>query len=337
MERRPSRRIIMARNNVSNELDGLIDAALEKSIVPYIEGIASVIEGKPNSKAWHDFEVITTNAIFFALLAGIAEVLDTVDLEEVIGKVAYAKDEWDLETVDYFFEAAPFEEAINLFDERIPRLRQNLEPVLEIAKNKAKSITLNERQSVFDNSTDAVSEMLDKQFWVTGADDKQTIDLKELIANAMRGVSEDTPATLPAFLKEAMKTAPQLPAHRLSTVYRTNLSQAFNEGHMSSMRSPDVKQVAPLARLVEINDSRSREHHAAMNGYINTIEQFDALQLTPPNGYNCRGTVVVVSWPEAERLGIATDGIIDFKALESYNGERQGYIDRGEYPDPGFV
>ena len=46
---------------------------------------------------------------------------------------------------------------------------------------------------------------------------------------------------------------------------------------------------------------------------------------------------MVVSWPDAERLGIATDGIIDYKALESYNGARQGYIDRGEYPDPGFA
>ena len=90
MGRRTRRQIIMARNNVSRELDDLVDAALEESIVPYIEGIASVIEGKPNSKAWHDFEVITTNAMFLALLVGIAEVMDSVDLETEVEKVAYA-------------------------------------------------------------------------------------------------------------------------------------------------------------------------------------------------------------------------------------------------------
>ena len=88
--------------------------------------------------------------------------------------------------------------------------------------------------------------------------------------------------------------------------------------------------------IVEIDDPRSRDHHAAMDGYINFVEYIDQLQLRPPNGYNCRGTVRVVSWTEAKRLGLVDNDQVDSEALKRYNGDRQGYIDRGEYPDPGF-
>ena len=240
------------------------------------------------------------------------------------------------------FSPEPFQEAIDLFEDRVPMLAHNVPHIAEIARQQAADIAMAERMGVvakLDAQSNAISKALGQAFWVSDVDMPTTIALKDLIGQAMRGVMPDERMTLPEFIDRAwLEGAQNLTAARLETVYRTNMQTAFNEGHMSSMRSPEVKSVAPLAMIVEIQDPRSRDHHAAMDGYINTVEYFDRLQLAPPNGFNCRGTVRVVSWTEAENLGlVGDDGEINWKALERYNGNRQGYIDRGEYPDPGFT
>jgi len=263
-------------------------------------------------------------------------------------KETYAKEDWPMEVGFEEFAPEPFQEAIDLFEDRVPMLAHNVPHIAAIAKQQAADIAMAERMGVvakLDAQTNAISKSLGHGFWVSdlkGTKEEKktiTINMQDMIAQAMRGVMPDDRMTLPEFISRAwLEGAQNLTAARLETIYRTNLQSAFNEGHMSSMRSPEVKSVAPLAMIVEIQDPRSRDHHAAMDGYINTVEYFDRLQLAPPNGFNCRGTVRVVSWTEAENLGlVGDDGEINWKALERYNGNRQGYIDRGEYPDPGFT
>tara|TARA_R100000664_G_scaffold30719_1_gene43601 strand:+ start:12238 stop:14067 length:1830 start_codon:yes stop_codon:yes gene_type:complete len=257
-------------------------------------------------------------------------------------KATYAKEDWPMEVGFEEFAPEPFQEAIDLFEDRVPMLAHNVPHIAEIARQQAAEIAMAERMGVvakLDAQSNAISKALGQAFWVSDVDMPTTIALKDLIGQALRGVMPDERMTLPEFIDRAwLEGAQDLTAARLETVYRTNLQTAYNEGHMSSMRSQEVKDVAPLAMIVEIQDPRSRDHHAAMDGYINTVEYFDRMQIAPPNGFNCRGTVRVVSWTEAENLGlVGDDGEIDWKALERYNGNRQGYIDRGEYPDPGFT
>ena len=257
-------------------------------------------------------------------------------------KATYAKEDWPMEVGFEEFAPEPFQEAIDLFEDRVPMLAHNVPHIAAIAKQQAADIAMAERMGVvakLDAQSNAISKSLGQAFWVSDVDMPTTIALKDLIGQAMRGVMPDERMTLPEFISRAwLEGAQNLTAARLETIYRTNLQSAFTEGHMASMRSPEVKSVAPLAMIVEIQDPRSRDHHAAMDGYINTVEYFDRFQIAPPNGFNCRGTVRVVSWTEAENLGlVGDDGEIDWKALERYNGNRQGYIDRGEYPDPGFT
>lgn len=76
--------------------------------------------------------------------------------------------------------------------------------------------------------------------------------------------------------------------------------------------------------------------HWQVNGYMATMEDIVRQNIVPPCGHNCRAQLVPVSWTRAERLGLVSDGTIDWAALRAYNAERQGYIDRGQYPDPGF-
>lgn len=263
--------------------------------------------------------------------------------KETYAKETYAKEDWPMEVGFEEFSAEPFQEAIDLFEDRIPMLAHNGPQIAAIARDQAAEIVMAERMGVvakLDAQTNAISKSIGKGFWVTGIDDKDVLlDLKKVLAQSMRGVMPDDRITLPDFLSmDWLKKSSVLTANRLETIYRTNLQSAFNEGHMASMRSPEVKAVAPLTMIIEVDDPRSRDHHAAMDGYINTVEYIDRMQLTPPNGFNCRGTIVVVSWTRLENLGLVDDGgEIDWEALKRYNGDRQGYIDRGEYPDPGFI
>lgn len=256
-------------------------------------------------------------------------------------KNTFAKVDWPLDVGFDEFRVEPFEEAIRLFDERIPMLATNVPKLAQIAKAQAAEIAMAEKLGVvakLDGQTNAISQALGTAFWVSDVDQPTTIALKDLISQAVRGVLPDERLSLPEFIDRAWLVGAQgLTASRLETVYRTNMQSAYNEGHMSTLRAPEVKKVAPLVMIVEMQDPRSRDHHAAMNGYIHTVEEFDRRQLSPPNGYNCRGTVRTVSWTEAERLGLVDNDQIDFDALKRYNGNRQGYIDRGEYPDPGFT
>jgi SPP1 gp7 family putative phage head morphogenesis protein len=227
-----------------------------------------------------------------------------------------------------------------LFEERIPKLAENIPGIVKEAKRQASVMALAERLGVvakLDAQSGAISKALGMHFWVTGVDKKTTISLKNLIADALRGVTPSDKVSLPDFIDhDWLEKSQDLTAARLETIYRTNLQTAYNEGHMASLRAPEVKHVAPLVMIVEIQDPRSRPHHAAMDGYINTVEVIDRLQIRPPNGFNCRGTVRAISWTEADSLGLMKDGEIDQASLDRYNGKRQGYIDRGEYPDPGF-
>ena len=119
------------------------------------------------------------------------------------------------------------------------------------------------------------------------------------------------------------------------------------------MDSPAVARWAPLVRLVEIHDSRTRGapggvyrpkgksknpgSHWQMDGYIATAADMRSQGLVPPNGFNCRGSLEPVTFDEAKSMGfIRKDETLDRAALARYNATRQRIIDRGDYPDPGF-
>jgi hypothetical protein len=104
----------------------------------------------------------------------------------------------------------------------------------------------------------------------------------------------------------------------------------------------------PLWRIKEVMDNRTRGnplglyphdgHHWQVNGYVNVMEEIVRQGCVPPCGRNCRAILVPVGWREAGRLGLITaDGDVDRAAVRAYNGDRQGYIDRGQYPDARFA
>jgi uncharacterized protein with gpF-like domain len=68
------------------------------------------------------------------------------------------------------------------------------------------------------------------------------------------------------------------------------------------------------------------------------MERIVALRIVPPNGYNCRATMVPLTWIEAVRAGLAIRlGLLDDAAIRDANGARQLLLDKSLYPDRGFV
>lgn len=109
----------------------------------------------------------------------------------------------------------------------------------------------------------------------------------------------------------------RLPPWRLETIYRTNLQSAYSAGRYQQML--DVADARPYWRYVSVMDSRTRPSHAAMHGLIYRFDHPFWDQWYPPNGYNCRCTVMTVSAREMAR--------------EGWQEQTRGVDER---PDPGF-
>ncbi len=203
---------------------------------------------------------------------------------------------------------------------------------------------------------DALKQVLDGSFTVKGASKKQAERIKKLVAEAIRTSAMPKglkTGSLSSFIRRAqVEGIVGMTGARLQTVYRTNIASAYNDATVETVDKPEVARWAPLLRLVEIHDPRTRGapggvyrgnksrnpgSHWQMNGYIATPADFRRQGIVPPNGFNCRGSLRPVSYDEAESMGLRTKaGTLDYAALARYNAARQRIIDRGEYPDPGF-
>lgn len=88
------------------------------------------------------------------------------------------------------------------------------------------------------------------------------------------------------------------------TVYRTNVSTAYNAGRFAQAKDPEVRKVIPAMRYMSLHDARTRPNHEAAHGLI--ASQDDAIwnSYHPPLGYNCRCAAVFVSKYELERRGL---------------------------------
>ncbi len=84
----------MAKVHTDKEFDDLMAAAFEESVVPYIEAVASTIEGRADGRAWHDFELVTARAILLSYLLGLSQVIEDAEIagaDFFSDKATYAK------------------------------------------------------------------------------------------------------------------------------------------------------------------------------------------------------------------------------------------------------
>lgn len=101
---------------------------------------------------------------------------------------------------------------------------------------------------------------------------------------------------------ETVKAALGSPA-RLQTIYRTNMQASYAAGAWDSIQAQ--KDLAPYLLYDAVDDYRTRPEHHAWDGTV--LEVGDDWWAThyPPNGWNCRCSVVQLSAADLVDLGLA--------------------------------
>lgn len=325
-------------------LEMTLRAALVAAEPHYREAIALQVEGGNAAEHWAAFRRITARAIVLARLEAIASTLD--------GRVAIEPGYEAADVPDRFAEEpdvlesiviAPFREAVASFEGRVPRLASTVRRLIGLAARVADAIAATEQV----RAGVSVLRTFRTSFFVTGVDLPTARDIRKALADVIRGKE---PADLPAFIDKAQAAgASNLTAARLETVYRNNISRAFNDGRVESViENPAVRNLFPLLELVENRDKRTRGNpaglypnqgvHFQMNGYVSTPDEFRRLRIVPPSGHNCRGGTRPIPLAEALQRGFVDDnGNVLWEAVRRHNGARQGMIDSGRYPDPGWA
>lgn len=102
-------------------------------------------------------------------------------------------------------------------------------------------------------------------------------------------------SALSDYFKEGMIDDEVFTGARLETIVRTNTAEAFNEGKKSIYTDPDLGDLLVAFQYSAILDDRVRDDHAAMDGVVRAATDPVWDLWTPPNGFNCRCTLVPVT------------------------------------------
>ena len=124
---------------------------------------------------------------------------------------------------------------------------------------------------------------------------------------------------------------------RIETIYRTNMQTAYQNGRYMQLTKPHILQARPYWRYLAVMDGSTRPSHAEMHGKIYRHDNPVWQVWYPPNGFNCRCTVVSVSEREIQRNGWSaeTDDPTG-KPFEVLN-ERTGELEKQTLlPDTGW-
>ena len=124
---------------------------------------------------------------------------------------------------------------------------------------------------------------------------------------------------------------------RLKTIFNVNIQTAYQVGHYRQMTDPDVLRARPYWRYVAVNDSRTRPEHAAWHNTVLPADDPWWDTHYPPNGWNCRCTVVSMSRRELEREGLKVSRSPKVKTYEWINKKTGEVIDVPEGIDPGWA
>lgn len=94
---------------------------------------------------------------------------------------------------------------------------------------------------------------------------------------------------------------------RLETIYRTNTQRAYQAARYRELSDPGVQALLPYWRYVAVMDNRVRPEHAAMHDKIYRADDPIWREWYPPNGFNCRCTVVPLTEDELRAEGLTVE------------------------------
>jgi SPP1 gp7 family putative phage head morphogenesis protein len=91
----------------------------------------------------------------------------------------------------------------------------------------------------------------------------------------------------------------RLNAFTLDTAFQTAMQKAFSLGRYEQMKDPAVTDVLPFWQYWTVGDDRVRLEHAVIDQFTARAEDPVWMKIYPPNGFNCRCSVVSILESEA--------------------------------------
>lgn len=163
-------------------------------------------------------------------------------------------------------------------------------------------------------------------FSVAGQEQTLILDqIKGRIAGAMeRGETYLTFRDDLASLYESIGITERSPWHT-ETVFRTNVGQSLAAGRWKEITSPVVMELRPFVQYRTVGDHAVRPTHAAMNGKVFRVDDPIWRQWAPPNGFNCRCSLVTLNKRALDARGLTVS-----TELPTVDGQKA-------QPDEGFA
>lgn len=114
---------------------------------------------------------------------------------------------------------------------------------------------------------------------------------------------EDFQSAIGERLENAWGGTVMHPAHRVETIYRTNLQSAYSAGRWQQQTDPDVIRARPYWMYDAVLDSQTSAICTALHGTI--LPHDDPFWQTryPPNHHRCRSGVRSLTQREVDRRG----------------------------------
>jgi len=354
-------------------LDKHLRKVLREAQTAYRAAIAAQVRGEEDGAAWAEFHEAAAALLMASWLLGAEQAVRKGKIPaKAVEGIVEADSIATFDKVEQILDLSGFgtkwmKLITSWFRSRVPVSRDEWELLVEAARASAGDVTDHERETALPDmrkrspildallrgvtrpasgAITTVKRIVDSTFFVTAMNPAQTRQVQELIAQ----VIEEKPSksvvgkrirtmNLGDFVTTAqVLTGTELSSARLETVLRTNTNRALTEGQAEVLRNDRVQAFVPLVEYSATRDSRTRETHKAMDGYVGTIADFDRMGITPPCGFNCRCDLIPVPIALAmDRGWVQPNGALDYAAIRRHNGARQRVIDARQIPDPGFV
>lgn len=121
------------------------------------------------------------------------------------------------------------------------------------------------------------------------------VKMKELAKEVMT----DPDKSIKWFKEQAQKLANQyIRGDWLETNIVTAYSSSYEAANWIRMNDPDITDLYPAVQYLTRKDSRVREEHAVLDGMYFRKNDPILSRIYPPNGWNCRCTVIPISRDE---------------------------------------
>lgn len=182
-----------------------------------------------------------------------------------------------------------------------------------------------------------IAELYSKEHVVAfakSAEEAVTDQVNKLITRSMReGIAEnDAGRIIRLGVDEVRERTGPWSEGYARMAFRTNVNTAVTAGRFRQAQDPDIKAVLPAFRFDAVNDSDTRDNHAAADGLVMTIDNPAWQTISPPLGYNCRCQVTLLGLPVLRRMGrVNPDGSIREDRPPSNAGPDEGF--RSGRPD----